>query len=100
MIKRKRKPIDKEGILKRNAFFLSIWSKKRHYCEICNRWLGNELLSYMVDHLIEKSKRKDLEFEEDNTCLCCFECHECKTNGFPKEKHQELINRAKIKFNI
>ena len=46
------------------------------------------------DHLIEKSPRPDLAFEEWNLIFLCGECHSQKTNGFAMEKHKELIKKA------
>ena len=67
--------------LKMWNFFLEIWKKRIHKCENCGRWLGNEPLSYMFDHLLEKSKYPDLKYEEEDIMLTCLECHDNKTNG-------------------
>jgi 5-methylcytosine-specific restriction endonuclease McrA len=85
---------------KRNEFFLSIWKKRTHRCFECNVHLGNEPRTYMFDHILPKSKYRELEFEEDNICLLCLHCHDEKTRGFHSDKFQELINNVKSKFNI
>jgi hypothetical protein len=54
----------------------------------------------MFDHLLEKSKHPELKYEKENIILVTFEEHEKKTNGFPDEKHKELIEVAKQKFGI
>lgn len=75
-------------------FFLGIWGKrKKHECENCGEWLGKEPLSYMFDHLLEKSKYPELKFEEDNIMLVCLKCHDEKTRGFASEY---VNNRIKI----
>lgn len=82
-------------------FFLHIWnSKKKHECENCGKWLGNEPLSYMFDHLLEKSKYPELKHEEDNIMLVCLECHDNKTRGFLTETVIAKINAVKEKFYI
>ena len=79
-------------------FFYQIWENRVHRCEICNISLGLLPQSYMFDHIIEKSKRPDLKFVSDNIVLTCLECHSCKSNGHPKEKHLQLINKLKEKY--
>jgi 5-methylcytosine-specific restriction endonuclease McrA len=82
------------------GFFLSIWKKRKHRCTNCDKWLGNEPLSYMFDHLLEKSKYPHLKYEEDNICIVCLECHDNKTRGFPGEKIKNLIKTVREKFGI
>jgi len=89
---------NKRNISDMNAFFLQVWNgRKEHDCENCGKWLGNEPLSYMFDHLLEKSKYPELKFEEDNIMLVCLECHDNKTRGFLTDlvrgKIQEIRNR-------
>lgn len=81
-----------------NAFFLQIWNKKKHECENCGKWLGKEPLSYMFDHLLEKSKHPDLKFEEDNIMLVCLECHDNKTRGFLTDLVRAKIEDLKKRF--
>lgn len=82
-------------------FFKDIWNKrKQHQCENCGKWLGKEPLSYMFDHLLEKSKHPELMFEEDNIMLVCLECHDKKTRGFITEKIRAKIEKVKEKFYI
>lgn len=84
----------------RNDFFITIWNKRPHICQHCGKRLGNEPRSYMFDHLLEKSKYKDLEFEEENIWLVCLECHDCKTRGIISDKYREKINFVTTKFNV
>lgn len=97
--KQKIKDIEKkEYTSKQFSMFYDIWAKRRHYCESCGLWLGNEPLSIFFDHLLEKSKYEQFALMEENIFLCCYNCHSKKTNGFPTEKHKKAIEQAKIKF--
>lgn len=105
MLRTKKKPPEKiaenrENLQKRNDFFNNVWRKRRHFCQSCSKYLGGEPLSYMFDHLIEKSKNKELEFVEENIYLCCLECHDNKTRGFPSENHKKSIETIKTKYNL
>ena len=99
--KQKIKDVEKkEYTNKQFKMFFDIWNKRKHYCESCGRWLGNEPLSIFFDHLLEKSIHKNLALIEENIYLCCGECHTKKTNGFPTTQHLTAINKAKQLFNI
>ena len=83
-----------------NVFFLQIWNKrKKHDCENCGKWLGNEPLSYMFDHLLEKSKYPELKYEEDNICLLCLNCHDDKTRSNLTDLIRAKIEEVKKKFD-
>ena len=98
MLRRKRKSSsDKEQMF---LFFKELWKKRRHNCENCGKWLGNEPLSYMFDHVLEKSKYPQLILEEDNIMFLCLECHDSKTRGFITEKIRAKIEELKKKFYI
>ena len=90
----------KEYTNKQFKMFFDIWNKRKHYCESCGLWLGNEPLSIFFDHLLEKSIYKEFALLEENIYLCCGECHTKKTNGFPTENHKKAINHAKKLFLI
>jgi len=95
LIKKEEK---KEYNLLQWELFEKHWNLKPHYCESCNKWLGNENNLCFHDHLIEKSSRKDIALEIENLFLVCFDCHGLKTNGFPTEKHKIAILKAKEKY--
>lgn len=97
--KQKVKDIEKrEYTSKQFSIFYDIWAKRRHYCESCGLWLGNEPLSIFFDHLLEKSKYEQFALMEENIFLCCYNCHSKKTNGFPTEKHKKAIENIKKKL--
>ena len=90
---------NKRNISDMNEFFLQVWkNRKQHDCENCGKWLGNEPLSYMFDHLLEKSKFPELKFEEDNIMLVCLECHDNKTRGFLTDLVRAKIEEVRKRF--
>lgn len=100
-IKQTTKLLDKKTMSNiQMQLFMAHWLLKPHVCEVCNAYLGSENKSIYHDHLLEKSKYPELRFVIENLLLVCFECHQCKTNGFPKIKHQEYINKAYKFFKI
>lgn len=97
--KQKIKDIEKkEYTSKQFSMFYDIWAKRRHYCESCGLWLGNEPLSIFFDHLLEKSKYEQFALMEENIFLCCGDCHTKRHLGYPTIKHLSAINKAKEYF--
>lgn len=94
--KRVSKIIDKVSYihLMHEAFY-KFWNSRVHICESCGDYLGNELRSYHVDHLLEKSKYPEYKTEPLNFYLVCLTCHNSKTNGSPTKNHREAIEKAK-----
>lgn len=76
-------------------FFLEIWNERPHQSELSRIHLGNEPLSYMFDHLLEKSKYPELAYDKRNIILVTLQEHDAKTRGFPSKRHAELIEKAK-----
>lgn len=96
-----KKGVSDGNIPQMKQFFMNYWrTHKPHVCENCNKHLGKEPLSYMFDHVLEKSKYPELAFEEENIMYLCLECHDKKTRGFYSDLIQERINYLKLKFNI
>lgn len=96
-----KKGVNDGNIPQMKQFFMNYWrTHKPHVCENCNKHLGKEPLSYMFDHVLEKSKYPELAFEEENIMYLCLECHDKKTRGFYSDVIQERINYLKLKFNI
>jgi len=79
-------------------FFLEIWKERPHISEVSRLPLGNQPNSCFFDHLLEKSKYPTLKYEKWNIALVTVNEHSAKTNGFPKREHQQLINKAKEKY--
>lgn len=75
-----------------------VWNKRPHYCQACNKWLGNEPNLCFFDHLLPKSQYPELRYEPENLYLTCSQHHSEKEAGFPHPKHQEAINKVKEKF--
>lgn len=95
---KKSYPKNRQGGDEMRSFFLSIWNKRPHKCQNCGQHLGNEPLSYMFDHILEKSKYPDLAFEEGNICILCLECHDNKTQANYTDFLKNLIISTKKKF--
>jgi hypothetical protein len=89
---------DNERVVMQREFFLSIWKKRLHRCENCDAYLGSEPLSYMFDHVLEKSKYPDLRYEEENICMLCLDCHSDKTNCKLSDFMKEKIKKVKEIF--
>lgn len=94
----KKKEEKREYTKNQTVFFLEIWKERKHNCQSCGIWLGNEAKSIFFDHLLEKNKRKDLALVKENILLVCSDCHSLKTMGFPTAKHLEYIKIAKEKY--
>jgi len=101
----KVKSVDLKYLLDRKAktekqweLFKEIFKERGPYSEISGDYLGKEPLSWMFDHLLNKSKYPHLRYEKDNILMVTFEEHELKTNGNPLPKHVEAIEKAREKF--
>lgn len=82
------------------ALFEEVFKERGPYSQIDGTYLGNEVRSYMVDHLIEKSAHPELKYEKENLFLVTFDQHQRKTLGFPDSIHKEAIQKAKQRFGI
>jgi 5-methylcytosine-specific restriction endonuclease McrA len=91
---KKVKNVQNNKHIMQRDMFMDIWKKRPHMCENCNAHLGSEPLSYMFDHVLEKSKYPDLRYEEENICMLCLDCHSdktnCKLSNFMKEKIKKV----------
>ncbi len=89
---------NERDVIQMRDFFMQVWKNRSHNCENCGKRLGNEPLSYMFDHLLEKSKYPQLKYEEENICMMCLECHDLKTRGFITDLVREKIEQVVNKF--
>ena len=92
------KKVVSDGYIIQREMFLDIWKKRAHRCENCDAQLGSEPLSYMFDHVLEKSKYPDLRYEEENICMLCLDCHSDKTNSKLSDFMKEKIKKVKEIF--
>ena len=95
----------KDDIEKMIQLFTTHWEQKStnghvRYCQSCECRIYGENKNYYHDHLIEKSSHPKLKYEMGNLALVCLECHTKKTNGSPTERHRELIEAAKKRYNL
>jgi 5-methylcytosine-specific restriction endonuclease McrA len=96
-----KKVVNDGKSIQMKQFFMNFWrTHKPHICENCNKQLGREPLSYMFDHVLEKSKYTELAFEEENIMYLCLECHDLKTRGHLSSIMEERIEYLKNKFNL
>lgn len=84
-LKRKKKTVDQEKIDKMKEFFLSVWSKRTHYCNVCGKGLGNEPHTYNFHHIVAKQRQKnysiDITYDEKNIFIVCLDCHSVIESG-------------------
>ena len=80
--------------------WISKWIEWFHQCESCGVTIYGENKSYYHDHLIEKSSHLELKYEIENLALVCLDCHSRKTDGNPTQRHRELIEAAKKRYNL
>jgi len=81
------------------SMFLEIWEERPHYSEISGTYLGNEALTYMFDHALEKETHPQFKYTKENIILCTLEEHHAKTGGHPLNEHKKLIEQIKQKLN-
>jgi len=83
-IKKARKPTGETNL------FQQLWEERRHQCQWCWVYLGDEFNHAFFDHVIEKSKAPKLRLEPANIRLLCLRCHHARHFG-TKEQIQERI---------
>lgn len=99
--KQKQKNVLKSERTKQMHLWLkSLWDKmpKNKKCSSCGCNIWGEFKTIYFDHLLEKSRYEELEFEEENIYFCCGDCHTLKGNGFPTENHKKAIDGARARF--
>lgn len=99
-LNRYKKIADHEEIEKMQAFFLSIWKSRSHYCVICGAYLGSEPHSYNFDHLLEKQSHPELKYEKRNIELLCLDCHGSKSMSFYPGSYAKKIQKTKKLFGV
>jgi hypothetical protein len=76
-----------------NAFFLQVWTKRKHYSEVSGDYLGKEPLTIYFHHILPKEKFPQAKFDEDNIILLTFDEHNNVENDM--YKYEEVNNRRK-----
>jgi hypothetical protein len=88
------KKLDKHrNISDMNAFFLQVWTKRKHYSEVSGDYLGKEPLTIYFHHILPKEKFPQAKFDEDNIILLTFDEHNNVENDM--YKYEEVNNRRK-----
>jgi len=99
--KKTRKPTDKESLNKMRDFFLSIWSKRRHYSEVSGTYLGSEPLSVYFHHILLKERHQEAKFDEENIILLSFDEHQnCHSDMYRYSEVNRRRELLKIKYEI
>jgi hypothetical protein len=91
--------------LRRRALFIRLWMEREdadghHYSALSGKRLPEKFSTLYFDHLLERSKYPELEFEEENIIIILPDEHQLKTNGNPLPKHKILIEKAKERFKV
>ena len=82
-----------------NAFFLQIWTKRKHYSEVSGDYLGKEPLTIYFHHILPKEKFPQAKYDEDNIILLTFDEHNNVENDIYKyEEVNERRKHLKIKY--
>jgi len=66
----------KEKIDLDTKFYEEIWSERPHYCEECDKSLGNNWERYMFSHILSKGSQPKLRHVKSNINILCLECHQ------------------------
>lgn len=78
---------------------MEIWEERkikgRNYSAVSLEMLPREPNSLFFEHLLEKNLYPELVYEKKNIILVTAEEQELRSNGHPKSRHKELIERAK-----
>lgn len=84
---------EQRNISDMNAFFLQVWTKRKHYSEVSGDYLGKEPLTIYFHHILPKEKFPQAKFDEDNIILLTFDEHNNVENDM--YKYEEVNNRRK-----
>lgn len=86
-------------------FYENIWKERKHYCENCNKWLGDnfkdkngKIIVYRYAHIIPKSVYPYLRHNPNNIMLLCLACHTQFDNS-PKEVVENMKCYDEQKIN-
>jgi hypothetical protein len=66
-----KKKIDQD-----KKFYEELWSERPHYCEECDKDLGENWAKYMFSHILSKGSQPKLRHNKDNINILCLECHQ------------------------
>ncbi len=78
---------------RQKAMFRKIWDERAHVCVNCGVLLPYPNTRH-CHHLLEKSKYKELRWEEKFIVLLCFDCHANYHNGKPMPLIEDLKEQA------
>jgi hypothetical protein len=95
------KPGETRALSDMFIFMIEIWNEKKHYSEVSNIWLGNEISSVFFHHILPKSKFKEAAFDKENIILLTFDEHtQVETDIY--RYHEVNVRREQLitKYNL
>ena len=91
-----KKKFDKEAL---HLLYIEIWKERqikgRNYSAVSMEVLPRTISSIYFEHLLEKNLYPEFIYDKRNIILVTAEEQELRTNGHPKKRHKELIEKAK-----
>lgn len=92
---------------KDELFYKSIWNERKHYCQNCGKFLGDDFYKIILDkngeskkiiinlfryaHIIPKSIYPFLRHYKNNIYLLCLECHTLFDNSTNEQQQKMKI---------
>lgn len=93
----------KEAIRKADKdFFVSVWNKRQHRCEICLKPLGYTPRSHFFHHILEKgeSRYAHLRYEEENIIIVCMDHHAAFHSANKGERMSSIVTSTIEHFKL
>jgi hypothetical protein len=86
----------KEKIDTDTRFYDEVWSERPHYCDECEKYLGNKWERYMFSHILSKGSQPKLRHVKANINILCFDCHHKWEFGDKKSMEIYPVNEQVI----
>ena len=88
----------KEKIDLDTRFYEEIWSERPHYCEECDKYLGDKWERYMFSHILSKGSQPRLRHVKANINILCFDCHHKWEFGDKKSMEIYPLNQLDLQL--
>jgi|TARA_R100000329_G_scaffold114770_1_gene94282 5-methylcytosine-specific restriction endonuclease McrA len=63
------------GRQSQKELFKNVWQKRKHFCQVCKRFLGHIPKTFFFAHILSKGAYPRYKFLEENIILLCRDCH-------------------------
>lgn len=106
MLKRKKKSVEKvesqrKSTTEMHSFFLNIWNKRMHVCEISKLYLGKEANSMYFHHILSKSKYPQAKLDSENIIILHPNIHaQVEQDMYRYEEINKKRDNLKEKYGI